>query len=92
MSGDATLDDVCEAFFAEGERIASDDDDDPLAAADAWHMRKMTPAARARRAHLARYVRWTVGAAAALLVLGIMIDTVRKNQVETVTTYPRSAP
>jgi hypothetical protein len=90
MDGDATHDELSEAFFAAGEDLRSDEDE--LCFADAWYARKMTAAAHARRVHLARYVRWTVGAAMALLVLGITVDAVRKNRVELPSTSSRSEP
>jgi hypothetical protein len=48
-----------------------------FSAVDARHLQKMTPHAHARRAHLSRYVKWAVGGAAAILLLGISIKTLR---------------
>jgi tetratricopeptide (TPR) repeat protein len=46
-------------------------------AIDPKTLRKMTAEAHARRAHLSRYVKWAVGGAAALLLLGFVVKTLR---------------
>jgi tetratricopeptide (TPR) repeat protein len=69
---------VHDAFFAAGEKEhALTKESGSFAALDPRHAQKMSLAAHARRAHLSRYVKWSVGAAAAILMLGFAIKTFR---------------
>jgi len=69
---------VHDAFFAAGEKEHPiTKESGSFAAIDPRHAQKMTPHAHARRAHLSRYVMWAVGGAAAILLLGISIKTLR---------------
>ncbi len=63
--------DIDTEFFAAGEMAHSIVDDEPLVTVSPRHAQKMTAAARARRAHLSRYVTLAVTAAAGILVLGV---------------------
>jgi hypothetical protein len=73
-----------DAFFEAGEKghpTESDHSGDvPL---DARQAQKMTAAARARRAHLSRYVAWVVSGATGILLLGITVDISRRHAVTT---------
>ena len=66
-------------FFAAGEHapIPPKDPSGAYTAMDARHAQKMSSHARARRAHLSRYVMWAVGAAAGILLLGVAIKNLR---------------
>ncbi|HSQ67098.1 MAG TPA: hypothetical protein VLM85_27965 [Polyangiaceae bacterium] len=72
--------DAHDDFFSAGERAhqqkatgASGSFD----AIDPKSLRKMTAEAHARRAHLSRYVKWAVGGAMGLLLLGVVVKTLR---------------
>jgi len=60
-------------FFEAGEKGHPIDSEssEPLVTIDARHAQKMTAAARARRAHLSRYVLGVVSVAASVLLLGV---------------------
>ena len=70
---------IHDEFFAAGERshAAPKAESGSFAALDPRHAQKMTAHAVARRAHLAKYVKWAVGAAAGIFVLGLTIKTLR---------------
>jgi len=69
---------VHDEFFAAGEKgPVTRDASGAFSPIDARHAQKMTAAAHARRAHLARYVKWAVGGATALLLLGITVSKLR---------------
>lgn len=69
---------VHDAFFAAGEKEhAPTKESGSFAALDPRHAQKMSAMAHARRAHLSRYVKWAVGAAAGILMLGFAIKTFR---------------
>ncbi len=70
---------IHEEFFAAGEKDhpLPRAESGPYSALDLRHAQKMTPAAQARRAHLSRYVKWSVGAAAFILFLGIGVQRLR---------------
>jgi hypothetical protein len=69
---------IHDEFFAAGERAhLPKEASGAYTALDARHAQKMTAQARARRAHLSRYVMWAVGAAAGILVLGLSVKTMR---------------
>jgi len=70
---------VHDEFFAAGEKphAIARDPSGAFSAVDARHAQKMTAAAHARRAHLSRYVKWAVGAAAGILLLGITVSKLR---------------
>ncbi len=70
---------VHDAFFAAGEaghhQITKESGS--FAAVDPRHAQKMSASAHARRAHLSRYVKIAVGAAAGILMLGFAIKSFR---------------
>ncbi|HEY2369643.1 MAG TPA: hypothetical protein VGH87_24760 [Polyangiaceae bacterium] len=69
---------VHDAFFAAGEKDhAPTKESGSFGAVDLRHAQKMSASAHARRAHLSRYVKWSVGAAASILMLGFAIKTFR---------------
>ncbi len=71
--------DVHDEFFAAGDRPQQKipGASGSFEAIDPKALRKMTAEARARRAHLSRYVKWAVGGAAVLLLLGFVVKMVR---------------
>jgi hypothetical protein len=68
---------VHDAFFAAGEHAAPTKESGSFAALDPRIAQKMSASAHARRAHLSRYVKWSVGAAAGILMLAFAIKTYR---------------
>jgi hypothetical protein len=69
---------VHDAFFAAGDKEhVPTKESGSYAALDPRHAQKMSATAHARRAHLSKYVKWSVGAAAGILMLGFAIKTFR---------------
>lgn len=69
---------VHDAFFAAGDKEhVPTKESGSFAALDPRHAQKMSASAHARRAHLSKYVKWSVGAAAGILMLGFAIRTFR---------------
>ena len=75
---------IHDEFFAAGERPHSPPKEASGAytALDARHAQKMTAHAVARRAHLSRYVKWVVGGAVGILLLGFTIKSMRHRSDE----------
>ncbi len=68
---------VHDAFFAAGEKAHVVKESGSFAALDPRQAQKMSASAHARRAHLSRYVKIAVGAAAGILMLGFAIKSFR---------------
>ena len=69
---------VHDAFFAAGDKEhVPTKESGSFGAVDLRHAQKMSASAHARRAHLSKYVKWSVGAAAGILMLGFVIKTFR---------------
>jgi len=71
------LDIDMDEFFAAGERASIDSDVSEQPEPDPRLARKMTAEARARRAHLSRYVKLAVAASAGILLLGVTASKLR---------------
>ncbi len=83
-------------FFAAGEgaahRASMPGASGSYDAVDPHHARKMTAEAKARRAHLSRYVKGAVIACAALLALGLLVSKLRQKDEPTPTVSVTHAP